>query len=169
VTFVTFYGIERSLKKTFKFGIRRKLGRWQSGDGWFCGPPFCILLPWDKIVTPYQQQSKVGMSKPSVRFGPRCPQRPGPDRTLGRVISGESEILSGGQSQVLDGQPSRTSETDSGRVRNVTEFFFFLERGGQNTSQKNVNQGISDFSQFHVCFRHSEPFVVFSKLIYRIF
>jgi len=30
---------------------------------------------------------------------------------------------------------------------------FFWLGGGQNTSHKNTNQGISDFSQFHVCFR----------------
>jgi len=54
-----------------------------------------------------------------------------------------------------DGQPSRTSRTDSGRVQNVTELLFFLDRGG-NTSQKNKNRGISDFSQIHVCFGLSD-------------
>jgi len=49
-------------------------------------------------------------------------------------VSGESENLSGGQSQVSDGQPSRTSRTDSGRVRNVTKFLVFLDGRGQNTS-----------------------------------
>jgi len=56
--------------------------------------------------------------------------------------------MSGGQSEVSDEQPSQTSGTDSGRVRNVTEFFF-LDRG----SQKNENPKISDFSQLHVCCR----------------
>ena len=51
-----------------------------------------------------------------------------------------------------DGQPSLTSVTNFGRVRNATEFLFFGDRGGQHTSQKNKNHGISDFSQSHVCF-----------------
>jgi len=69
----------------------------------------------------------------------RCPTRPSspvrgvrnaPDRTgrldgLVRLVSGDSEILSVGQSQVSDGQPCRTSGTDTRRVRNVTEIFFF--------------------------------------------
>jgi len=36
-------------------------------------------------------------------------------------------MLSGGQSEVTDGQPSQISGTDFGRVRNVTELFFFGE------------------------------------------
>ena len=37
-------------------------------------------------------------------------------------------------------------------VSGTWPIFFVLEWGGQNTSQKNENRGISDFSQFHVCF-----------------
>ena len=48
--------------------------------------------------------------------------------------------------------------------------FFLLERGGQNTSQKNENGGISDFSQIQICFRLTKiNLLFFLELTYRIF
>jgi len=54
---------------------------------------------------------------------------------------------------VSAGHPSRTCRTDSGGVRNVTDFFFFLGRGEENISPKVGNRGFSQFSQLHICFR----------------
>jgi hypothetical protein len=88
-------------------------------------------------------------------------QRPGPDQLVPTcLVSGESEFLSGKQSQVSDGT---TLPDIRDRFRTCPEhdqILFVLEerkkerkkRGGQNTSQKNENRGISDFALFHVCF-----------------
>jgi len=77
--------------------------------------------------------------------------RTGPDGLATRPVSGDSEILSGGQSQVR----WTTLPDIRYKFRTCPErdrIPFFWDRGGQHTSQKNKNRGISDFSQFHVCF-----------------
>ena len=115
---------------------------------------------------------QVGMSDPSVRSGPQCATpRTGPDTRTGWFqpvqlvqtrpvgpnpswVSGDSEILSGGQSQVCDGQPSWTSGTDSGGVRNVIEFFFCgsggpKTKGGNKTLSKRTKiEGSLPFHNF---------------------
>jgi len=77
---------------------------------------------------PLREASSPGyaMCRPSFPFVSVTP-RTGPDGS--RPDSGDSEILSGGQSQVSNGQPFHTSETDTKHFRNVTELLFFLDWG----------------------------------------
>jgi len=107
---------------------------WQSVAGHLVKNPSKSTLAHDAVAAAVLRKHhliiRVGAGLIQFVYGSRSHFANGGYPSQKCIFAIFARMLSSGQSQVSDGQPSWTSGTDSRRVWNVTKFLFLWDQGG---------------------------------------